>query len=48
MKGMETVDEEFLAAAKDFIQRSNKQVSHSSAGLTPGGCVSLPISTRLR
>ena len=39
-KRMETVDEEFLSASKDFIQRANKTKSRSSVGSMPAGCTS--------
>ena len=39
-KRMETIDEETIAAAKDFIQRQVKPASRSSAGGMPRACTS--------
>ena len=41
-KRMETIDEEFLAGAKDFIQRKHKDGTPGSATSTPPGCTSSP------
>ena len=39
-KRMETIDEETLAAAKDFISARTRPASRSSAGGTPRACTS--------
>jgi hypothetical protein len=39
---METVDEEFLAAALDFIDRKTGEESPGSATSTPPACTSSP------
>ena len=41
-KRMETIDEEVLAAATDFLDRAKKAASRSSAGSTPPGCTTSP------
>ena len=45
-KRMETVDEEFLKATLDFIDRANKDKSRSSSGSTRPACTSGPTSSR--
>ena len=39
-KRMETIDDETLAAAKDFITRQPRPASRSSAGGTARACIS--------
>jgi hypothetical protein len=41
-KRLETVDEEFLTAALDFIDRQHKPARRSSSGSIPPGCTCLP------
>ena len=47
-KRMETVDEEFLGAAMNFIDGSTRPASRSSAGSTRPACTSTPTSSRRR
>jgi arylsulfatase A-like enzyme len=47
-KRQETVDEEFLTAAMDFIDRQHKAASRSSAGSTRLACMSSPTSRQRR
>ena len=44
-KRMETVDEEFLDATLDFIDRANRERNHSSLGSIPLACTSGPVSS---
>ncbi len=45
-KRMETIDEETVAAAKDFIPAEQRPASRSSAGGTAPACTSAPTSRR--
>jgi arylsulfatase len=45
-KRMETIDDETVAAAKDFITRQHQGASRSSSGGTERACTSAPMSGR--